>query len=144
MKKTVDKKVYWKKGDKDVILRIIERYKKILNLQGWDFDIEFQDGRPGGILVDGIGVEFINAKVAVTTYYNKATIVFLPNTLKEIRDNNIRTVKEIVLHEMTHCITDKLFSNSINMVAQKNRDTIINENEGVVQKIVKIVKELEK
>lgn len=98
----------WTKKDinkiKEVTNKAIEKY----NLQGWTIYHEFRDGVIE-LQDDGDGTKsYTNATAAADHRYEKVHIVWMPGVLREIKRKNEIEVRDIVFHEMAHCVTKEI------------------------------------
>ena len=83
---------------KNLTLKILESYKKKLNLHNYQIDLEYIDDKK---------TEDI-ATISDDPVYLYATVRLYPKLFNEYKKGNILYIKKVLLHELCHTFTDKL------------------------------------
>lgn len=104
-------------------------------LREWDIDIHYmlepKDGRPG-----------VAAEIRTDHTYFNATITIYPRLLEYWKDTDgLETIKETLVHEFCHILTDPLYKVAIDSVSNSGQEFLETLREQQTQHIANIVKD---
>lgn len=121
------------KDYKKIITRLVEELRWDLFLGHWKMTIKFSDKDHPGNNNYGLTMATANAN---PTYAN-AIITVYPALIKEY-GNDIDMIREVITHELSHCITEELCGLATNRYATPPE--IQTANEKLVQHITRIIR----
>jgi hypothetical protein len=118
---------------KKIIVDIIEELRWDLFMGHWKINVKFNDTDSE---TNAYSEKHL-AVVAVSHMYSNAIITIYPILIKEY-GNNPNMLREVITHELTHCLTEELFNLASNRYATPPE--IQTANEKLVQQIARIIR----
>ena len=118
---------------KKVIIKIIEEIRWDLFLGHWKINVKFGNSDSSS----NTSSEARLAVVQANPVYSNAIITVYPMLAKQYGDNT-DMLREVITHELVHCITEELYSLSTNRYSTPPE--IQTANEKLVQHITRIVR----
>ncbi len=117
--------------NKQKIIYLVNELKPLLELEHWKIEVRESEGKESSIYGD------VTAEIDPIPHYQEAVLTFYPELMK----NDADTIKKIVLHELSHCLTKEV-SNIVNRMFRDKFVTMEEEhiaNERLTSWIARIV-----